>query len=140
MADGPVRLTRRVLVVEAHEDTRNLYAEYLHASGFSVATCYRVEDAMNLAVDADAIVTALWIERRMDGFDFIARVRAAGTPAARIPIIVVTSHFQNSDRARAAAAGANIVFAKPCPPEMLVAALRQATQTDASSSSDEQAS
>jgi CheY-like chemotaxis protein len=132
--------TPHVLVVEAHEDTRNLHAECLQACGFFVTTCWRVEDAIKLAVDADAIVTGLCIDGWMDGFDLIARVRAAEKQTARIPIIVVTAHAQKVDQARAAAAGADMVFAKPCPPETVANAVRQVTHTEASASADEQAS
>jgi len=128
MVDIPVRRAARVLVVESHVDTRNLHAEYLQACGFRVETCCHVEDAANLAADADAIVTGLCIDGWMDGFDLIARVRAA-KQTARIPIIVVTAHVHTVDQARAAAFGADMVFAKPCPPDKLAAAVRQATQT-----------
>lgn len=140
MADVPVRRPARVLIVEAHEDTRNLHAEYLQAYGFRVATASRVEEAARLAVDADAIVTGLSIDGWMDGFDFISRVRAAEKHTARIPIIVVTAQARKVEEARAIAAGADLVFAKPCPPETLASAVRQVTQTDESSAADEQAS
>jgi len=126
MVAVPVRRAARVLVVESHVDTRNLHAEYLQACGFLVDTCGHVEDAAKLAVDADAVVTSLCIDGWMDGFDLIARVRAENQ-TARIPIIVVTAHVQEIDHARAV--GADMVFAKPCPPEKLAAAVRQATQT-----------
>lgn len=119
-----------MLVVEAHEDTRNLHVEYLQACGFTVTAVWRVDDAIKLAAAADAIVTGLCIERWMDGVELIARVRAS---EIRVPIFVVTAHGQDDIRARATAAGADVVFTKPCSPDILAGAVWQAMQTDAAS-------
>jgi len=135
-----LRFPRRVLVVEAHEDTRNLHVEHLQACGFTVTASWRLDDGIRLAAAADAIVTGLCIERLFDGFEFIAAVRAAEKQPGHTPIIVVTAHAQAAIRQQATAAGADIFFTKPCSPDVLAAAVSQATQQDASSSGDQRAS
>ena len=66
----------RVLLVEDHLDTRQMYAEFL-AIEFDVMTAADGEDALRSmrAHPPDVIVTDLSLPG-MDGFELIARVRA----------------------------------------------------------------
>src|SRR4051794_17114467 len=126
MAGPRTRTLRRVLLVEAHADTRELYADYLSAVGFEVTTATAVADALLHAPAVDVVVSGLSIERFMDGLAFISQVRSADTPSRRMPVVVVTAHGSEPDRTRALAAGADMVLVKPCLPDVLAATLRHA--------------
>jgi len=137
---GDVPSAPRVLLVEAHADTRDLYAEYLRYAGFVVTTADTVAEATRLAASVDAVVSGLCIERRMDGIALIAGVRALDAPGPRLPVIIVTAHLLEADKRSALAAGADKVLTKPCSPDVIAAALRQATTPSSSSRRDVRAS
>jgi two-component system, cell cycle response regulator DivK len=113
-----------VLIVESHDDTRELYADYLTATGFAVATAATTDDALTKAADAMVIVTGISVSGSVNGIGFIQRVRA-DSMTATTPIIVVTAHTQPSDRERAISAGADAFLPKPCLPARLVKHVRR---------------
>jgi len=58
---------------------------------------------------------------RMDGYEVARRIRAAGEKWPVRPLLVaVTGYGQESDRARALAAGFDIHMAKPIEPAQLI--------------------
>jgi len=69
----------------------------------------------------DLVITDLSLPR-MDGFEFIARLRAVDRTAA-LPIIALSGHAGPETEARALAAGTTLVLLKPCPPDSLLDAI-----------------
>jgi two-component system cell cycle response regulator DivK len=110
----------RVLLVEDHADTRQMYAEFLGVQ-FEVITAVDGEDALKtLSIRIpDVIVTDLSLPG-LDGFELIARVRADATLQS-IPIICLSGYggYEHEDRARAA--GCDRLLQKPCMPDELAA-------------------
>jgi len=110
----------RVLLVEDHADTRQMYAEFLGAH-FEVITAVDGEDALKtLRIHVpDVIVTDLSLPG-MDGFELIAKVRA-DLMFQSIPIICLSGYggYEHEDRARAA--GCDRLLQKPCMPDELAA-------------------
>jgi two-component system, cell cycle response regulator DivK len=114
-----------VLLVEGHEDTRELYALALSASGFEVATIADGAEAHRRAweLHPDVIVTDLPMPN-YDGWRFLQDVRQ--DPRTRdIPVVAVSGHVQRPMREQAARDGFAAFFPKPCLPDELAAGLRQ---------------
>jgi two-component system cell cycle response regulator DivK len=117
----PMRLL--VLVVEGHEDTRELYTLALSASGFEVAAIADGAEAYRRAweLHPDIIVTDL---PNRDGRQFLQNLRQ--DPRTRdIPVVAVSGHVQRSMRERTERDGFVAFFLKPCVPDELAEGLRQ---------------
>lgn len=108
----------RVLLVEDHQDTRQMYAEFLGIE-FDVVTAADGEQALDIIRShrPDVIVTDLSLPG-IDGFELIARVRA--DPAfPMIPIICLSGYGGHAHELRARAAGCDRILQKPCMPDKL---------------------
>jgi CheY-like chemotaxis protein len=108
----------RVLLVEDHQDTRQMYAEFLGIE-FEVMTAPDGEQALDVMRShlPDVIVTDLSLPG-IDGFELIARVRADAAFCA-IPIICLSGHGGRAHEQRARAAGCDRILQKPCMPDKL---------------------
>jgi two-component system, cell cycle response regulator DivK len=114
-----------VLLVERHEDTRELYAVGLSVSGFDVAAIADVAEAPRRAweLHPDVLVTDLPMPNG-DGWRLLQNVRH--DPRTRdIPVVAVSGHVQQSVREQAARDGFAAFFSKPCLPDELAAGLWQ---------------
>jgi CheY-like chemotaxis protein len=120
-ADAPL-----VLIVEPHQDLRDLFCAYLESAGYRVDVATNGEDALRKANAArhDVIVTETRLEG-LDGYSLCRRLREDAT----LPIIVVTGAASRPCVERAYQAGASVVITKPCFPDDLVAALQRLTRT-----------
>lgn len=121
------RSTTRVLLVEDHLDTRQMYAEFLGID-FDVMTAADGEDALSMMRlhPPDVLITDLSLPR-MDGFELIARVRA--DPALRaIPVICLSGYGGHEHEERALAAGCDRVLQKPCMPDALAEVVSETIQ------------
>lgn len=119
--------TTRVLLVEDHLDTRQMYAEFLGID-FDVMTAADGEDALSMMRlhPPDVLVTDLSLPR-MDGFELIARVRA--DPALRaIPVICLSGYGGHEYEERALAAGCDRILQKPCMPDALAEVVSETIQ------------
>lgn len=118
MVSAGGRGTARVLIVEDHLDTRQMYAEFLGID-FDVTTAADGEDALSLMRlhPPDVIVTDLSLPG-IDGFELIARVRSDTTLRA-IPVICLSGYGGHEHEQRALAAGCNRILQKPCMPDTL---------------------
>jgi CheY-like chemotaxis protein len=112
-----------VLLVESHEDSRDMYADYLLACGFRVQTADTTDDALRRASDADVIVTEIRVRGSFDGVELIGRLRDADE-TKETPIIVLTACAFATDQQRALAAGCDVFLPKPCLPGRLVTEIR----------------
>jgi two-component system, cell cycle response regulator DivK len=108
----------RILLVEDHEDTRQMYAEFLQAS-FDIETAGDAPDALRKArLRPPAVVITDLSLPGMDGFELIAAMRA--DPALQaIPVICLSGFGGMAHEARARAAGCDRVLQKPCMPDTL---------------------
>jgi CheY-like chemotaxis protein len=107
-----------ILLVEDHQDTRQMYAEFL-GIGYHVVTANDGEQALQ-AVRAhlpDLLITDLSLPR-LDGFELMREVRR--DPAiGRIPIICLSGHGGDAYEAEARQAGCDRLLLKPCMPDKL---------------------
>lgn len=107
-----------VLIVEDHEDTRQMYAEFLGAS-FEMQTAPDAEAALRAvaARPPDVIVTDLSLPG-MDGFELVRRLRSQPATSA-VPIICLSGFESSTHEAKALAAGCDRLLQKPCMPDAL---------------------
>ena len=110
----------RILIVEDHADTRQMYSEFL-ATKFEVFTAADGVEALikTRAHAPDLIVTDLSLPG-MDGFELIARLRSDSSLQS-IPIICLSGYGGTEHEERARAAGCDRILLKPCMPDELAA-------------------
>lgn len=117
-----------VLLADAHEDSRAMYATLLRHNGFAVLEAATGEEAIRLAHAhrPDAVVLEP-VLRGVDGLRALEVLREH--PAtARIPVVVLSSVSGDEHEARARAAGCAAYLVKPCPPRRLLDAVRLLTE------------
>ena len=80
-----------VLLVQPHDDGREMYEEFLGHHGLTVVCPDDVAEALTLApTSQDVIVTELRLPGALDGYEFIQRLRGDAQTRHK-PVIVVTS-------------------------------------------------
>jgi CheY-like chemotaxis protein len=103
----------RVLLVDAHADTRDLYVVWLTQHGFSVRVAGSGDEAVAIArAEAlDVIVTEMMLP---DGGPPLVRRLRAVPAAAEAVLVVLTTQNAASLREQALEAGADSYLVKPC--------------------------
>jgi len=108
---------RRVLVIEDHDDAREMLRNLLLLLGHEVHEACDgasgIEEARRLRPDAALIDIGL---PGIDGYEVARRIRAE-VPGARL--VAVTGYGQPEDRERALDAGFDVHLVKPIDPEQL---------------------
>ena len=115
---SPPRDVPLILLVEDHQDTRQMYAEFL-GMGFEVMTAADGEQGLEAARlhRPDLIITDISLPG-MDGFQLIARVREDDAFRS-LPIICLSGYGGHAYEVRAQAAGCDRILQKPCMPDEL---------------------
>ena len=115
-----------VLVVDDHEDTRQMSLIVLRSQGFMRRwPRSAARPAFDRACEQkpDVIVTDLAMPDG-DGWEFVQRL--ASDPRTKdIPVVMVTACATEAVRSRAAARRLAAFFFKPCAPDVLAAELRR---------------
>jgi CheY-like chemotaxis protein len=115
----------RVLIVEDDPNALSGYLEFLTAEGLEPTGAPNGTDALPIALGNPpaAVVTDITLPG-MNGFELAAALR--GDPRTRaIPIIGLTAHWTAEVHTRARDVAMQVVLAKPCIPEHLVAELNR---------------
>ena len=118
-------MTKRILVVEDHEENRRLLRDLLTSFGYDLIEAVTGEEGLTTAEThlPDLILMDLQLPG-LDGYEVARRIRA--NPALRhIPIIAVTSYALSGDDAKAVEAGCNAYISKPLDPVELLAKIRE---------------
>lgn len=113
---------RKVLVVEDHDDARELVASVLEAAGAEVMTAASTPEALAaMAITLpDLLVADLGLPGE-DGYMLLNHIRAMKAfDAAGLPAVALTAYARASDRERALAAGFERYIVKPVDPAELV--------------------
>ncbi len=114
-------LPPRVLVVDDATTVRLYHRDILEAAGLMVEEASNGAEALEMLLLAPSPPALLVVDvnmPRMDGYAFVAAIRAE--PAlASVPTIMVTTEREESDAGRSYAAGANLFLRKPVRPEAL---------------------
>jgi two-component system chemotaxis response regulator CheY len=69
----------------------------------------------------DLVLTDINMQR-MDGYEFIRRVRAE-EQYQQLPIVIISTDDKAKDRKKGFEAGANLYLVKPCSPEVMLETL-----------------
>src|ERR1700691_5246412 len=117
-----------VLIVEdAATWATTLEMAFLAIPDISVTVLPTAQEALCLLDNADCALTAVLPDLnipRMDGFEFIQRIRAE-PPHQRLPIIVVSGDTDPGTPGRLASIGANAFFPQPYSPAQVRLKLEQ---------------
>jgi len=114
-----------VLVVDDHDDTRQMSLIVLRSQGFQAAVAGGGDAAFDYACEhrPDVIVTDLAMPDG-DGWDLIQKL--ASDPRTKdIPVVMLTACATEAVRSRAKREGLAAFFFKPCAPDVLAAELRR---------------
>ena len=114
-----------VLVVDDHEDTRQMSLIVLRTQGFEATTACGGDDAFVRACEErpDVIVTDLAMPDG-DGWELIQKL--SSDPRTKdIPVVMLTACATEAVRVRAKQEGLAAFFFKPCAPDVLAAELRR---------------
>ena len=119
MNDSP-----HILVVDDHQEIRDLVARHLKKEGFRVDTAAEGKAMWRVLADAriDLIVLDLMLPGE-DGLALCRRLRAE-KPTAAIPIIMLTAKGEEIDRVLGLEMGADDYMGKPFSPRELVARIK----------------
>jgi len=111
--------SRRVLIVEDNDDTRQMMHEVLRFSGHDVRTARDGASGLALAAEARPDVALIDIGLPdVDGYEVARRMRAA-PGGRRIGLVAITGYGQAEDQRRAYEAGFDAHLTKPVAPERL---------------------
>ncbi|NOT44320.1 MAG: response regulator [Acidobacteria bacterium] len=120
-------MTRKslILVVDDYQDAREMYAEYLQISGFSVAEARSGDEAIAqaIALRPDLILMDLSLPG-MDGWQATRHLKA-DERTSHIPVVALTGHALERASDDAREAGCDAFVTKPCPPDELVVEVRR---------------
>jgi signal transduction histidine kinase/ActR/RegA family two-component response regulator len=120
----------RVLVVEDHEDTRELVAAVLEDHGARVDTAASASEGFEMFRGGapDIVVADIGLPGE-DGYSLIRRIRAlAPGDGGAVPALALTAYARTEDRSEALAAGFNAHLAKPVDRADLVGAIASLTR------------
>jgi CheY-like chemotaxis protein len=114
----------RALIVEDHDDSRELLATLLTLQGAEVVAAASAGEALEALPDRfDVIVSDIGLPGET-GFDLMRKVRARGSDqGGEIPAIALTAFTSNEDRTAALEAGFQVHLAKPVQLGALVKAI-----------------
>jgi two-component system cell cycle response regulator DivK len=120
----------RVLIVEDHEDTSEMYAWCMRAAGWIVEVVHDGQEALTAASEfaPDVIVMDLRLPV-LDGLD-AARLLKSDPDTRPIPIVGCSGVDGRHAETLAMDAGCDRFVAKPCPPEDLRALLEDIVRTE----------
>lgn len=111
---------KTILLVEDHEDNRNVYRAILEHFGFRVLVAPDGREGIRMAREhrPDLILMDLSIPH-IDGWE-ATRVLKADQATAEIPVIALSAHALEEDRTRAIQAGCAGYLAKPVEPRRVL--------------------
>jgi two-component system, cell cycle response regulator DivK len=118
-------MSRRILVIEDHEDNRRIVRDLLTPAGYEVIEAVTGEDGVTMADShrPDLILMDIQLPG-LDGYEATRQIKAKPELRA-IPIVVVTSYALSGDDVKAREAGCDAYVTKPFSPRALLAKIRE---------------
>jgi two-component system cell cycle response regulator DivK len=117
-------MSKRILVVEDHEDNRQILRDLLGSAGFEMLEAGDGEAALRMAAAERPDLILMDVQLPvLDGYEATRRIKSDPRLKA-IPIIVVTSYALSGEEVRARSAGCDAYVAKPYSPRQLLAKIR----------------
>ena len=121
----------KILIVDDSSMTRNFHAYVLRSAGHEVISAIDGADALEklyIEADIDCVLTDINMPN-MDGFTLIKKIRQ-NEEFKDIPIIIVSTLDQASDKRKGFEAGANFYLVKPVKPAVLIETLRMVLKVE----------
>jgi two-component system cell cycle response regulator DivK len=118
-------MSKRILVVEDHEDNRRILRDLLTSAGYEMVEAVTGEEGVAMAEmhRPDLILMDIQLPE-LNGYEATRRIKA--DPALRpIPIIAVTSYALSGDDVMAYEAGCAGYITKPFSPRQLLGKIRE---------------
>jgi two-component system cell cycle response regulator DivK len=116
---------RRILVVEDHEDSRQILHDLLSSRGYDLVEAGDGEQALAMAEDRRPALILMDVQiPLLDGYEVTRRLKA-NPELCGIPIIAVTSYALSGDESKARAAGCNAYVSKPYSARKLLAKIEE---------------
>jgi two-component system, cell cycle response regulator DivK len=118
-------MTKRILVVEDHEDNRQILRDLLASAGYEMVEATTGTEGVAMAEThrPDLILMDIQLPE-VDGYEATRRIRANPTLTST-PIIAVTSYAMSGDDIKAQEAGCSAYVTKPFSPRQLLAKIRE---------------
>ena len=118
-------MSKRILVVEDHEDNRRIMRDLLTSSGYEVIEAVTGIEGVTAAEThrPDLILMDIQLPG-IDGYEATRQIKA-NPNLRKVPIIVVTSYALSGDDVKAFEAGCDAYVAKPFSPRELLAKIRE---------------
>ena len=118
-------MSRRILLIEDHEDNRRIVRDLLTPAGYEVIEALTGEDGVSMADShrPDLILMDIQLPG-LDGYEATRQIKAKPELRA-IPIVVVTSYALSGDDVKAREAGCDAYVTKPFSPRALLAKIRE---------------
>jgi len=118
-------MSKRILVIEDHEENRRLLRDLLTSFGYELIEAVTGEDGLTAAEMQVPDLVLMDIQLPgIDGYETTRRIKA--NPALRqIPVIAVTSYALSGDDVKAFAAGCDAYVTKPFDPAELLEKIRK---------------
>jgi CheY-like chemotaxis protein len=102
-----------ILVAEDNSDNLELMTRFLKRAGHETVTARTGREAIEQTIARRPDLVLMDVELpELSGLDAARRIRS-DTPIARTPIIAVTAHAMDGDRARCLEAGCDAYVSKP---------------------------
>ena len=118
-------MTKRVLVVEDHEDNRQILRDLLGSAGFEIIEAENGEEAVTLSETGRPDVILMDIHLPvLDGYEATRGIKA-NRHSRSIAVIVMTSYALSGDEEKARLAGCDDYVSKPFSPRDLLAKIRR---------------
>ena len=112
-------------MVDDDEELVELVTEYLRREGFETDAVHDGEAGLTRALSGEYSLLVLDVMLPgIGGFEVLRRIRAATSPASRVPILMLTARGEQIDRVMGLEWGADDYLAKPHSPQELLARVR----------------
>lgn len=106
-------MTRRILVVEDNQPSRELLSDWLDVEGFSVVAASNLEQAFGAFMDEPPHAVLLDVQLGLEDGLSLAKWIRDSSEFRHIPVIAVTAHAMVTDQERVMQAGCNACVSKP---------------------------
>jgi two-component system chemotaxis response regulator CheY len=109
-----------ILIVDDSRVVRALYAYTLQDKGYQTLEADNGISALEVLQTNVVSLAIVDINmRHMDGITLVSQIRA-NPPTKDLPVIIISSNFDENHVARGKSAGANLFLVKPPDPEVLI--------------------
>lgn len=110
---------KRILIVEDDEASHYIFGALLQHHGYEVLQAWGADEALRSCRESppDLVIMDVGLPE-VDGFEITRQIKS--DPATRhIPVVIVTVHIFEHDRAAAEEAGCDLFLEKPIEPRVL---------------------